>query len=169
MFSNKSIKYVLLATIAVLLASNVITVKAICMYKKHVETSVSVIDDIYKQKCEELSRENQQLKDQLDILVVPAEKWNLYEKRYNKSSRSDSERNLKFKYRTTLKRMRVTAYTEYECDKDSNHPQFRITTSGNEKENCIDIYIPDQETVNNFGVKYLDVYIIHDVPDSEPK
>jgi 3D (Asp-Asp-Asp) domain-containing protein len=29
------------------------------------------------------------------------------------------------------------------------------------KENCIDIYIADQKTVDEFGVKFLDIYILN--------
>src|SRR5690606_32313382 len=104
------------------------------------------------------------------------------------------------------KRMRVTAYTEYECGKEPDHPEFGITASGNRVEkwftvaagpelpfgtvvyipyfkdcenngifvvedrggairrNCIDVYIPDQKMVDEFGCKWLDVYVVKTTP-----
>lgn len=206
MFDQRKIKYVLIAVVAVLVFSNIIAVRAILLYKQFMNSSRDAESDFYKAKYEQVLGENQQLKLQIKELEKPAEKWNLYEKRYGKNSRSGSARDHNLENGVTAKRMRVTAYTEFECDKEPDHPAFRITTSGNEieewftvaagpelpfgtliyipyfedyenkgvfvvedrggaiKENCIDIYIADQKTVDEFGVKSLDIYILNHPP-----
>jgi 3D (Asp-Asp-Asp) domain-containing protein len=203
MFEQKKVKYVLTIIVAVLVFSNIIAVRAILLYKQFMNSNQHTESDFYKAKYEQVLSENQQLKLQIKELEKPAEKWNLYEKRYGKNSRSGSARNNNSENDVIIKRMKVTAYTEFECDKEPDHPAFRITTSGNEveewftaaagpelpfgtliyipyfrnyenkgifvvedrggaiKENCIDIYIADQKTVDEFGVKFLDIYILN--------
>ena len=58
------------------------------------------------------------------------DRWNLYTDRYAKASRSIIPGN---RQSSTVpsEAHEITAYTEYECDKDVNHPLFGITASGN--------------------------------------
>lgn len=204
MYDLKKIKYVLLVSAIVMLFSNFAALRATLLLKKPVETPNITQDDTYKDRYIELSRENEALKQLVQKLEETAHKWNLFEQRYKKSSRGSTDKDSHIISNSVKKRMRVTAYTEYECDKDPDHPEFRITTSGNEvaewftaaagpelpfgtriyvpyfkdcenngifvvedrggaiKENCIDIYVTDQEAAKEFGCKWMDVYIIND-------
>lgn len=204
---QKAAKFILMATTAILLVSNIITVRALLLHKNAPapEQVENTAESTYRAAFFEVLKENQELKERIAELEGPAKKWGLYQQRYGNSSRGGDNRKEEGVVSSKEPiRMRVTAYTEYECNKDPDHPEFRITTSGNEveewftaaagpelpfgtriyipyfrdyenhgifvvedrggaiKENCIDIYIPDQETVDNFGVKWLDVYILDD-------
>lgn len=203
----KKIKYILAVSAFILLLSNLVAIRAIVLYEKPVAASEPDESEKYREMCEELSKENKILKERLKELEKPAEKWNIFENRYSKSSRSGYDTDFHQGIKATHKRMRVTAYTEYECDKDPEHPLFRITSSGNEveewftvaagpeipfgtriyipyfrdfenkgifvvedrggaiKTNCLDVYIPDQKAVDEFGVKWLDVYIIEEAAE----
>lgn len=153
-------------------------------------------------KYNTLAEEKREL-EELNSLMMPSyDRWNLYTERYAKASRFDNSREQAIIDNSIKKHMRVTAYTEYECDKEIDHPLFGITASGNRvqewftvaagkelpfgtriyipyfkdeinngifvvedrggaiKENCIDVYMPDQKAANEFGCKWLDVYIL---------
>lgn len=207
--SIEKFKYLLIAAAVVLFVSNAITVYAIIRhkttYKELQDKSAAVtktLEETFNSRYKKLLDENRELKKTISELQKSAEKWNIYEERYQNNSRSGVDRNEANIPGAIKKKMRITAYTEFECDKEPDHPAFRITTSGNEveewftvaagpeipfgtriyiphfkdyenngifvvedrggsiKENCIDVYIANQETVDKFGVKYLDVYIL---------
>jgi len=212
MYETKLAKCVLLAAVFVLMASNVITIRTVIKLRNMEKAAAEAIAaesgaaEKYRLMYEKLRKENSELKARVEELEKYAEKWNIFEERHEKTSRgaTDIIHSLKPGVKLVLKRMRVTAYTEFECDKDPDHPQFGITNSGNKveawytaaagpeipfgtriyipyfkdcenggifvvedrggaiKNNCIDIYIPNQRTVDEFGCKWLDVYIIEE-------
>jgi 3D (Asp-Asp-Asp) domain-containing protein len=84
-----------------------------------------------EEKNNALAEEKRELEERNTLMTPSYDRWNLYTDRYAKASRSDYSREQAIIDSSIKKRMRVTAYTEYECDKDVNHPLFGITASGN--------------------------------------
>jgi len=163
----------------------------------------------YKKEYENLQKTNEDLKNlnnelekRVNEMLPSYERWNLFESRYGTASRANYDRTSHLENTGAKKVMRVTAYTEYECDKSPDHPYFGITASGNRvskwftvaagkelpfgtriyipyfkdmenndifvvedrggaiKENCLDIYTPDETFAKEFGCQWLDVYIL---------
>ncbi len=120
------------------------SIQQINEYKDTVNEYVSSLET-YKSEIEVLKKDYTSLLDEyeaaleetehltlLNEQMLPVfEKWTLYEKRYGKSDRASYNREKVNISNMEKHRMRITAYTEYECDKEPDHPLFGITASGN--------------------------------------
>ena len=89
--SIRKIKYLLIVAAAVLVVSNIITVYTITMYKSYKEelgeaiTATKTLEENFNDKYEKLLKENEELNKTIAELEKSAEKWDIFEERYNKS------------------------------------------------------------------------------------
>src|SRR5690554_3813119 len=173
----------------------------LCNYENLVNEYRNSLKEV-QNNYELLLEEKNSIAELNNLMLHAYNRWNLYEERYPRADRSSSVRDQSITDNSRALRMRVTAYTEYECDKEPGHPLFGITASGNMveewftvaagreipfgtrlyipyfkdrinngifvvedrggaiKENCIDVYMTDQDAVNTFGCRWLDVYML---------
>ncbi len=80
-------------------------------------------------KYQQLLAEKNETEELVELMTPSYNNWNAYVDRHYKASRSDIQRKQDMEF-SDARTMRITAYTEYECDKEPDHPFFGVTASG---------------------------------------